>query len=768
MTSLYRLLRYGMPVFALMLAVLTASDCFGQKIALLLGEGRHDTEFDYAFKNLGWDAPDRFKCTKEDMKRFTDSAGKYDMVISVPLFNYGPEGKRTLVKGDTETAEIKKYISNGGVMIFTDGSYENVRGWLSEIDPAFGGLSTGKCTSSAWGVLGFVRNAEPVHPIRMFPNLITEGDSWPHFEKLPNGSKWQILAYCSEGKPVCLYQKYGKGFVVLTTLRQPNFKILENYYANCMLLKANLSVGSFTMSELKPGPGSLDIKLAAPPPAGSSLSFEIVDAKNKAWTFTTNITGRSCSLNYVVEARGNSSVSLYVNTPKERILIFNRRIAFPKIFEIFPNAYRGILSTKRRVENVSFLIKLAPATEDLTSAGITLDFYDSSSNLVHTAEISTPTNAVSEIWAPVPLPKTLGAGGYSVRATLLKPGRIRAMAETSFEILAPKMAQTIIDEDRTFLVNGVPFFPLGIYHVDNDYEKVSEAGFNSCQFWKWMLNFNRYGIPTGLYRATANNLKCLFESHHGGEAIIKECTDGYKDHPAILMWYVADEPAEGSETGMKMTNDAWHKYDKNHPTYLVSCRPDLFKMHHVFADVMAFNPAGDVPTVVKWIKDAQEATGGRKPLVLVPWSIPSNFDTVRRIAYTAIVHDIRGIFWYCWKQAGGGPLGIGLSQKPDYQPKFKKLFEEIGCIQPALLTADRRTFEEGDVHGIVCRGRSPNERAAVMINVSDKTLQAEFTIPEIQNAKKVFDAFTGKPTVMENGLFKRQLKPYEVVALKWE
>lgn len=759
-----------------MLSVFGTFSGFGQEIALFLGKSGHNEEFNLAFERLGWKEPDKFECSAEGMKRFAESSSKYDLVLVVPLFNYemngANRGKKILSKEDANAEGIKKYIRNGGVMVITDGSYANAVDWLADLDPSFGGLSTGKCTSSPWGVLGYVRNTEPVHPIRCFPNYITEGDSWPHFTDLPKGSKWTALACCSEGKPVCLYQKYGKGFVVITCLRQPNEKILENYYANCMLLKANLNVEKFTMSEFKPGPGVIDMTLSDSPPAGSSLTFEIIDSKNKRWSFSTNIVGKTSTINYVVEARGDVRTSLYLDTKAGRSVLFNRQTTLPPLFEIRPNAYRGILSTKRRLDDVDFLLKFAPSKEDLTCADVKMDFYDCASNLVFSSELTTPTNFVSDLWVPVKLPKTLSAGGYVVRASMSKEN-IKAKSETSFEILSPRAAQTIIDEDNTFLINGKPFFPLGIYHIAGDYNTVGDIGFNACQFWKWMISDDGYGAPLGLNKAAANKMKCLFESNHWGEDIFKDIALKYSDHPAILMWYVADEPNEGSEESMRTVRDIYYKYDKQHPTYLVSCRPDLYHIHKNYADVMAFNPylskntADAVQNVIKCIKRAQTVTDGRKCLVLVPWSIPKEFDSAKYVAYAAIVHDIRGIFWYCWSQTGGGPVGIGLSQNEDYQKKFKVLLAELKLLFPGLLTSQRRMFEEGDIHGIVCPVNGANKRLAVMMNISDKSVDADFVIPEIEKVSKISDVYTDKPVTIEGGRIKRKFKPFEVLSIKW-
>ena len=626
---------------------------------------------------------------------------------------------------------------------------------------------------------------------------MTDPDSWPHFladEKSP----WQTITVCSEGNPVILYREIGKGCAVVSAIRQPSMKAVANYYAYSQLHKSGLTAKSFTMSPLRPGDGSLSIELAHEAPKGTSISFTIVNEKKKTATFSTNIVGTAVSLDFNVPFRGPIQASLLVNTPTGKNVIFSRQAEMPRLMEIGPNAYRGLLSTKRRLDDVKFPVSLEPDFEDLTLAKIALSVYDSSSNEVVSLETILPSNDVPrKIWIPVPLDKKLSAGGYRIDALLTKRGTrtakaIRATSSATFEIIKPRVAQTVVDEDGTFLVNGIPFFPLGIYHTNPDrYAEIAELGFNAQQFWKWHVGSDGYGAPLGLDKAAANKLKCLFESNHQGRHIYKQCANQFADHSAIFMWYVADEPAEGSEAFMTMANDTWHEFDKHHPTYVASCRPDLFTHHAKYADVFGFDPYPSYQTLIDWCRLAEKEIAPHQATICVPWADQSDIRMIRAQAYTAICHNIRGLIWYCWNQAGGGPLGVGIHNKPEAQAEYKKLLAELNEMIPALTSTTRRTFEEGAIHAIVVGGKKDwRKRYLIMVNTSDKEVKADFEVPELKGVKNTTAPFLpdvekkdakgnvvkdrkGKPVMVERpfelteGRVVHTFKPYDTFVIHW-
>ena len=715
------------------------------------GRGKHAGEFATAFAELGWE-PTVFPDTKEGMAEFAADSDRFDLVLMAPLFLYqAPET-------DLDVTALKTWIEKGGVLVVTDASYGGPRALLEKMDKCLGGLETGKCTSSQWAVLGYTANVEPVHPMRAFPNALTDGDSWPHFEEPSEGSPWKVVTRCSEGKPVILYTELGKGAILLSSLRQQAAKAIENYYAYSQLKKSGLTVKDFKLTDLKPGKGCLEISLVREPPAGTKVIYEIAELEGrrpKKLAFTAAFEGLSAAADFNVSVRGKVAVTIFIKTPGDKRVISRRVATLPNLLEIGPNAYRGILSTKRRTPNVKFPVRFAPDFEDLTGGKLVFGVFDAISNQVSAAEFELPTNEVpAEIWYSIPLDQKLGAGGYRIDVALSKKGTkaakaISAKASAAFEIIAPREAQTVIDEDGTFLVNGKPFFPLGIYHIGpNFFETAKDIGFNTIQFWSWHGGGDEWGVPTAMYRAMGNGLRCLFESNHSGEKVYLDQIKRYADNPALLMWYIADEPNEGQAKELRDRNEIRHR-DRHHPTFVASCRPDLFKFHSSFADVFAMDPYGNEEKFISWCRRAEKEVLPHKPVIAVPWA-DSDPALIRLQAWTAIVHGVRGIIWYCWSQTGGGPLGVGIAKKPEQQAVYKALLADIKRILPGLYNLERRSFEVGPFHCLFT-GSQGGRRYLFVVNTSEKDADASFDVPELTRIKSVFRPLVQVPMKDKNG-----------------
>lgn len=756
---------------------------FAEGVAVLQNaKGRHKNEFDAAFAALDL-VPVRYTDTEESFREFLDAVGKFDVVLVSPLFNYDAKLEEKLSSG-----KLRDYLEGGGMLVITDASYRGVRTFFEPAVDDLEEIGSGKCTSSQWAVLGHTANVEPVHPVRSFPNPLTNADSWPHFEDVPSG--WTTIVKCSQGNSVVLYKEIGKGAVMVSALRLPSAQAIENMIAFSRLKKSGVVMKSLSMTELRPGDGKMEFELASKVDGTCSLAFVVENEKNKTVSFKSDIEGTKVSLPFNIPFRGPVRASLYLDTENGRKLLFTRNAQMPPLMKVGANAYRGILSTRRRVKEVKFPVYFAPDKEDLAAAKLTLAVFDSASNQVTSIEMTLPTNDIPrEMWMPVELSGKLYPGGYRIDATLVKNGRPRLCltSSASFEILAPRVGQTIVDDDGTFLVNGKPFFPLGIYHVNPaHYPEISEIGFNAVQFWAWHIGNDGYGAPLGLDKAAANKIKCLVEPNHRGKKIYDGLIDRIGSHSSVFMWYVADEPAEGSETMMTLANDCWHA-DKHHPTYVASCRTDLFSHHARFADVFGFDPYGDIDKVVRWCRLAEKEIAPRKATICVPWADQKDVRHIRASAYIALAHNIRGLIWYCWNQAGGGPLGVGIHSKPELKACYKELIAEFNALMPFLTSPHRRTFEEGDIHGIVLGGR-----CALMVNVADQEVDCDFALPEIKNRrlKSVYLPLAPKverkdakgtvmkdrkgnplmvdaPWAIDNFKIKRTFKPYETFVVRW-
>ena len=724
-------------------------------VGLLMGAptSRHNVEWDAEFKKLEWDVS-RFECTPEAFERFGKCSSAFDLVMAPPLFNWkrgekGGPSDWVLPKDGVDYSVVRKYVEDGGMLIVTEAQYEQCHGFFEKVDPCFA-ISSGKCTSTPWVIHGHTSNVEPVHPLRCFPNTITERDSWAHFE-LPGGSKWKPLAVCSEGKPIAVIQDYGKGCVVFTSLRHNRLDALENYYAYAIARKCGVAVTKCDLPPVKAGDARLSLTLAEAPKGEASVVYEFTDEKGDKASFAAKIEGTDVSLDYNLAMRGKVRAALYLLTERGKTCLFTRNAVVPPFFAVKPNWYRGLLSTKRRVETVDFKIEFAPNHEELRGTKVTFDVFDGSSNKVSTCEHLMPTNGevALEQWLPVPLAKELGAGAYRIDATLSlttkdrwgRPHTVKSSAY--FEILAPKWNQVMIDDDGTFIVNGLPWMPLAIYHAKpdekEDMDLIADIGFNSIQFFfNWYHGgWDKQPILTGVAAAASRGLRMLYESARAPKRA--DWLEFLKTHPATLGYYVADEPCEGAEPMMEENNNFWHGFDKDHPTYVDSCRPDLFHIHQRYCDILSSNGGGiDILT-------GPATMGGHKCCCETPGcerkEDVENPEMYRATFYRGLVRGLRGFFWYCWAQRGGGRLGDGLKCQPKAQAVFKSMLAEAKAMFPGLLSVNRRSFTVDDkVSGMVC-GDTARSCYLILVNTADEPRKIDIVVPELEKQKSVFVPF---------------------------
>ena len=732
-------------ILTLALAIGAAVSVQATNVGVLLGRSGHNKEWDHEFDKLGWDVS-RYECTPDGMKNFAESSASLDFVLVPPLFNWQKvNGKEEwILPKDGDYSMIRKYVEEGGMIVVTEAQYKPCQEFFARVDGAFS-VNTGKCTSSPWVVLGHTSNIEPTHPLRCFPNNIVERDNWAHFE-IPAGSNWKPIAVCSEGKPSTIVQDFGKGCIVFVAMRHNRLDALENYYAYALAHRYGVSISKFAMPALTAGDGSIEMELSEAPQGGASISYVLANEKGKKVSFSTNFVGKTATLAYNVALRGKVNSSFYLTTPKGRVALFTRTADIAPLFVVKPNWYRGMISTKRRVETVDFKVEFAPNHEILNGAKLSFTVFDGCGNQVGTTtEHLMPTNGevALEQWLPVPLAKKLGAGEYRLDAkAVFKPwkkgqGPIEARSSTNFEIRAPKWNQVMIDDDGTFLVNGVPYMPLAIYHCGpKDIPAIADIGFNTMQFWGWHLGgWGATPMLSGVGMACAYQIRCLFEGFPHGN---RDWLNFIFGHPATFGYYVGDEPCEGAEPALEKMQKIWSE-DKDHPCYIDSCRPDLFHIHQRYCDILSSN-GGGIDILM-----GKATLGGHKACCLTPgcerFDDPENPECYRGTFFHGLAQGLRGFFWYCWAQEGGGPIGAGLKCQPKSQEVFKSMFKEAKAMFPGLLSTKRRPFAlSKNVQGMVC-GTEGGRRFLILANRGKDAAEVDIEVPELNGVKKVFVPF---------------------------
>ncbi|MDI6827302.1 MAG: hypothetical protein QME62_02325, partial [Armatimonadota bacterium] len=198
------------------------------------------------------------------------------------------------------------------------------------------------------------------------------------------------------------------------------------------------------------------------------------------------------------------------------------------------------------------------------------------------------------------------------------------------------------DKNEFLTINGKPFFPIGIYTLQNKDGKNHDAvmtegkaaGFNMTVFYAYTPETV---IPL-LDAAERNGLLAFVYptipfSVEGGktitdEAVVKDIRIR-QNHPALLGWYVVDEP-EG--IGKASAEEVLHRYelikktDPKHPCSLVIMSPQAAEKYRSCTDIMWIDPypipSRSVTYVADCVSGAIKAVGKDKPV----WAVLQAFD----------------------------------------------------------------------------------------------------------------------------------------------
>ncbi len=685
---------------------------------------------------------------------------EYDMILVPPSFHSRPakipEGQTYAQDMKRFAPQIKKWLSDGGIIIMHDCNYSNRLAWLADVDPSLA------LTASGCSYKGPKRVAEGV-PETFFtiPMSLDYGVHWNHMV-LPEGSAWKPLAVCASGNPVAAYCMYGKGLIFGMSVWQGDASaMIANVRAYAPLLASGLSVKSLVMPEPAVGENTFSVELsnhsdkaqkAAMSFAGKRVSAEIRPGATE-----------TLSLQAHISERGFRQMSLEIDCAGRNAVFFNKKVRLREIFELGSTLNRNLISMDRRYDDVLLRTFVSPDREDLTGAVVRLRVFSPDGKEL--SETETPAHP-GAVQSRIKLVRGLPAGEYKVCGELVSSdGKVLGKDDGRVEIIPSEPGQSAIDEDLNLIVDGEPFFPLGIYHVKpEEFGEVSELGINMIQLFGWFWS-------SGLENAWRHGLRTVWAPHGGTP---EQTVADYGGNPSLMMWYLLDEPAEKDIPRGREMNNAFHSADKQHLTFLCSCTPDKFDKFSALADVFAPDPYPhdwDTPDIVaRWMDAAHGATDGDKVLICIPQShlMETNPEWIA-MTYLALCHRSRGVFWYCWSQQGGGPSGVGIKHNPEHLRDLPRITSELRALAPALLNAPScEYFVSNGVHGVSCQDPSTLTRYMILVNPATNGAPLKASIawqgadPAAAEAR---GAFGGRGFPMKNGVVEAVMHPLEVRTL---
>jgi hypothetical protein len=440
-------------------------------------------------------------------------------------------------------------------------------------------------------------------------------------------------------------------------------------------------------------------------------------------------------------------------------------------------AYRGVLLLSEPDPSVVVRATVYPGWEDLKGATLAATLHDSEqARRTVTAELPNEYGASTELLLPA---HGLAAGPCRVELAASRPREELWTGEAALHASEDREGVALAGALDTY-VDGVPFFPIGIYHVP--LESLAEAramGFNCLQLW----GDSPEQALANLDAAHEVGLKVILEMSglvRGGlqPKALRAVVGVVREHPALLCWYPVDEPNGEMAGECEQAYRICRELDDSHPVYLVLCDPNLFAAYSEALDVLGIDPypvpGASVSMVAGWMAAAQEATDERRAVWLIPQlhniaaygGDPSQgrAPTAEEqwcMVFQGLIYGAKGIVYYPWDD------GVcGLIHEPELMaelPRINAFLAEHGAslaASPRVLLSGLGGLQESpDVHAARFEGHTD---ILLVTNTAAEPRRLTLELPWTEARSLTDDAVWH----LQGGRLELDLRPLEVVAIE--
>ncbi len=387
--------------------------------------------------------------------------------------------------------------------------------------------------------------------------------------------------------------------------------------------------------------------------------------------------------------------------------------------------------------------------------------------------------------------KSLKMGRQKVGVTAYgEDGALLGAAETAFTRVErlPERSVWFDGQGRT-IVNGRPFFPLGMYWgsiTTNKIDVYAKGPFN-C-----LMPYNAPNSKDLMDLCHARGLKVIYsvkDIYSGTRWAPKGiCTEAdevayitnrvarFKDHPALLAWYLNDELPLTMLPRLSARRDLMERLDPAHPGWAVLYQFDQIQDYMPSFDVIGTDPypipnrsAGMATT---WTRATARGTAGCKPLWQVPqafdWAAYKKTDEERRKCRAPTEAELRSMCWQCiaaganglvlysWYDLWKEPNGVPFAQR---WAECCRVCEEIKRHIPVLLGDELRGFARPEPLGpsssekedplSVRTWKHEGDVWVLAVNSSDKPLNAQLSLS--RECGSATAAFGPAPRLVDGG-----------------
>ncbi len=308
----------------------------------------------------------------------------------------------------------------------------------------------------------------------------------------------------------------------------------------------------------------------------------------------------------------------------------------------------------------------------------------------------------------VPLPAD-GEHEYLLEIRLLdgRTGEVMAQDEHRLTRRTGPPPRAYVDEHNRLILEGEPFFPLGMYWSGMSEAELAiyqEAPFN-CLMPYQTPSREQMDLAHRLGLRVIYTIKDLYygtrwcpdyiTSEADEEPAVRRTVREFRDHPALLAWYINDERPLSMLDRLKAHQRWVEEEDPNHPTWAVLYQVDEVDRYVSSFDVIGTDPypIPDWPASLagRWARLTREGVAGARAMWMVPqvfrWPErhrPPTFAELRSMTWQCIAEGAMGIVFYSW-------FDLRADQQFPFEqrwPEVRQVAQEVADMIPVLLSVE--------------------------------------------------------------------------------
>lgn len=432
--------------------------------------------------------------------------------------------------------------------------------------------------------------------------------------------------------------------------------------------------------------------------------------------------------------------------------------------ELISPSYRGLLMEGDHTE-IKVRTRLDLGANDANRYSTLIQLVDSANQTI--ASKADPTGQ-ADFTAAFPA-QSLPSGSYKVKIEVTDKtsntvSQSDEWAITKLGAADPK-PKSYVDKHGRLLIDGKPFFPLGLYFGflnDGEINELKNSPFNTALPYQFQATtnelldkLNQAGIK---YIHAVKDKDTFFSGPtlEAEAALIAQQVNKFKNHPSLLAWYINDEMNKTVwRDNLIAHNKAIAANDFNHPSYTVDMdlpNADLFmKSTDIFGTdpyPVYGKPEDAVSRPGEWSRSTKAELPNRAMWHVVQAHNLSNYDAgvalrapnlaeLRSMSWQSIAEGATGLMYYSYfdilRDASGTPYETLWGNLKQVGQEIKPLIPVIMSVEP---TPNVQLMNGGSWLNWTVR-QHEGKTYVIAVNNGKEARQASFKVPNATGVKVV-------------------------------